>query len=186
MNRIPIIVLSFSLTSPSWAKTTPQTQVHVKLLGKPCLLQGPFDEPTLNSIHSIGPDQIYPSFASPDSQEARQTTRQAIDKVKTVNNQLPSVFDRYREKLAKRLEAQLAFLDALKLGKSEGLIKAARKYLEKNAEKRFETLLKKKTSAKETQDQLFEIYNDGIEPDPEEEFHRALKKLNVQYTCSFE
>ena len=33
---------------------------------------------------------------------------------------------------------------------------------------------------------LLDYYDGCIEPDPEEEFHRAVKLLGVQYVCSFE
>ena len=39
---------------------------------------------------------------------------------------------------------------------------------------------------RELTDQLYDLYNEGIEADPEEEFHRAIQRMNVQYTCSFE
>ncbi len=57
--------------------------------------------------------------------------------------------------------------------------------------KEFETALKKADAAKTlakpaTQESLLEAFNDSIEPDPEEEFHRAIQRLGVQYTCSFE
>lgn len=184
----------FCLPSPGWAKTTPQTEIRVTLLGQSCLLQGPFDEATLKMIHSIGPAQIYPNIQSPDSPHALEQTRHALSQLRS-STSLPSLLDRYREKLGKRFDAQIAFLNGLEVvpknAQYASLQKAGKLYLKKEDINSFESLLKKLLhSKKETQksigEQLFDLYNEGIEQDPEEEFHRAIKKLNVQYTCSFE
>jgi hypothetical protein len=58
-------------------------------------------------------------------------------------------------------------------------------------QKEFAAAVKKAETAKslgkaETADALFEIFNEGIEADPEEEFHRAIQRMGVQYACSFE
>jgi hypothetical protein len=105
--------------------------------------------------------------------------------------------DRYRDKLSNRFKAQLAFLNAMEEYKNThqpaSLQKVGKEYLTPKGFRSFLTPLKKLETAKknpsqerETLEQIFDTYNEEIEPDPESEFHRAIKKLNVQYTCSFE
>jgi hypothetical protein len=106
--------------------------------------------------------------------------------------------DRYRERLTKRIEAQLAFIDAL-----EALKRERKNTLLRGLERRIVSPTKLKEFAaqsrkveamgdlgsgrgKEAAEQLFQAYNDAIEADPEEEFHAAIHRMNVQYTCTFE
>jgi hypothetical protein len=37
-----------------------------------------------------------------------------------------------------------------------------------------------------TLDQLSKTYGEAIEPHPEEEFHRAIQRLNIRYGCVLE
>ena len=181
----------------SWAKVVPSTNVHVTLLGRPCILEGPFDEPTLKIIHSIGPAQIYPKL-EPPFKNANSDLKKAIEKIRS-SQKLPPFLDRYREKLLRRLEAQNAFFEALlffqKDAHSHLLFTLGAKFLQGKNAKNYENLVKKaqsggqdgiKNSDPPIEEQLFDSFNDGIEPDPEEEFHRAIKKLDIQYKCSFE
>lgn len=173
-----------------------RTEVHVTLLGQPCLIQGPFVELILKSIHSIGPAQIYPTLSLQNIPVSLEQSRKALEKIR-LSSSLHSLLDRYREKLRKRLEAQVAFMTALlqsqKVNQSIVLLKTASQYLQGRDLRTFEGLLKKNhlsekanlTNA-ENLDSLFDLFNEAIEPDPEAEFHRAIKKLGIQYICSFE
>ncbi len=189
------------LSIQSTSIASPQTEVHVTLLGQPCLIQGPFDETILKSIHSMGPAQIYPTFTSNNIPSSLEQSRKALEKIRSSSG-LHALLDRYREKLRKRLEAQVAFLTALlqsqKANKNSFLLKTAGQYLQVRELQTLEGLLKKKqpssnklsdklgTLSTETLDVIFDLFNDSIEPDPEAEFHRAIKKLGIQYTCAFE
>ncbi len=186
----------FTCLNTAWPKTTPQTEIHVILLGQPCLLLGPYDEPTLKAIHGIGPAQIYPNLSVSNFTVSTEQAQKTLDKIRGMNS-LPSSLDRYREKLGKRLTGQIAFLSTIettqKAHNSSNLSQVAKKFLKNQDLIAFEKLLKKinlpqknTSSFMESMDQIFDFYNDRIEPDPEEEFHRAIKRMNVQYTCSFE
>ena len=52
--------------------------------------------------------------------------------------------------------------------------------------KNFEELAKRFEKNEIGVAQLLEAYSPGIEPDPEEEFHRAIHRINVKYQCTFE
>lgn len=186
-----------NLPRAAWAIIAgPQTKIHVRLLGQPCLLQGPFDELTLKTIHSIGPAQIYPTLSTTDLNSSLDEAQKSLEKIKRVNS-IPSLLDRYRDKLGKRLEAQIAFFEGLNLikttHKSVHFLETGKKHLKNNDFRQFEILLKKIDSPgkgtlpiQELMEQIFDLYNESIEPDPEAEFHRAIKKINVEYMCSFE
>jgi len=191
-----IVLLTSSFwAKPILAKTTPQTQIHVTLLGQPCLLQGPLDESTLRLIHAIGPAQLYPTLLSSDPNLSKSEAKKALEKIRSASN-LPSLLDSYREKLGKRLEAQIAFLESIgiatKTHQSLALQKTSKKYLKQepfqliHLFKSIDAPSKHHTVMRDVIDQAFDLFNDNIEPDPEEDFHRAIKKLNIQYHCSFE
>jgi hypothetical protein len=192
-----VLILATLLFSPAvFAKTTPKTQeIRVFLLGQLCLIQGPFEQATLKRIHDIGPAQIYPNLSSLGPPQEKVQIQDASKKLRT--SPVPALLDRYKEKLLNRFDAQIAFLDALnsyrKTLKAGIILKTGKDHLREKDFKKFQLLVNKlgsssPTSAKgrEMLEQLFDLYNEAIEPDPESEFHRAIKKLNVQYTCSFE
>lgn len=166
-------------------------EIRITLFGQPCLLQGPLDENALRAIHSLSPDQLYPSM---ENALTAAPTRRALDKLRAIAG-APAGLDRYRERLAKRFEAQSLMLAALEstrtTGKAATLLAAAKSKLTGKRRQNFEGTVKKAEAAKtlnkaETLDALFDSFNDGIEPDPEEEFHRSIQRMGVQYACSFE
>ncbi|CAM6054746.1 unnamed protein product [Sphagnum tenellum] len=170
--------------------TTAKTEIRVTLLGQPCTLEGPFDAEMLKAIHGIGPAQIYPTLSANNIPDSLEQSKKALDKIRA-NNSFHSLLDRYREKLRKRLEAQVNFLTALQKAKSTNetnpLLKMVSLYLGPKELKSFAALLKKSPHfPPDTIEALLEQFNDAIEPDPETEFHRAIKKLGIQYLCVFD
>jgi hypothetical protein len=197
-----ILFLSAGELPSSWATTSPHTETHVNLLGQPCLLEGPYDGATLRAIHAIGPAQLYPVLSVSEPGQSVEEAKQTLNKIRTTAN-LPSLLDRYRDKLGKRIEAQIAFLEvvpsAQKTKDLSTFIKVGKRAIRPPGLQQFEGLINKLKTAsnakgpktntvsyQESVEQIFDLYNDKIEPDPEEEFHRAIKKLNIQYRCSFE
>jgi hypothetical protein len=177
------------LSALTQANTGPATEIRVSLFGQPCVLQGPADERTLRLIHSLSPEQLYPQR---DTSLASAPTRRALDKLHSISG-APAALDRYRERLGKRLEAQVALLETLesfqKTHKPTPVYAVGKKYLAGRRLKEFDAAIKKAEGTKVSSsaaDSIFDAFSDGIEPDPEEEFHRAIHRMNVQYTCSFE
>lgn len=188
--------------SPTVVKSSSKVhEIRVTLFGQPCVLQGPLEIETLRAIHELSPEQIYPTYMA---EEASQGTtgiqvRKAIQKLKNGSPRIPSMLDRYRERLSKRLNELLVFVEWMEAYKKDGnvaaLIALSKKNLPARTAQTFEaaakklTLPKSKSAKGATQDvraQLFEIYSEGIESDPQEEFHRAIRKMNVNYNCTFE
>lgn len=188
-----ILCILAASSSAEPASAAPSAELKVSLFGQPCVLQGPVDAKILKAIHSLSPEQLYPErgptlLADP--------TRRALDKLKATP--VPSALDRYRERLTRRLEAQAVLLDSLesfrKTHKPAPVLAIARKYLAGKQLKEFESALKRAEPVKDLAsergrdvlDVVFDAFSERIEADPEEEFHRAIHRMQVQYTCSFE
>lgn len=168
------------------------TELPVQLFGSPCMLQGPVDEKTLRAIHAISPDQITPEVP----QRSSKGVTRALDSVKKDKSPHPSL-DRYRDKLIARLEGQAAFWRGyegfLKNKNTAAWLALVKPFLRPGLEARVAASLRGLASAnfKKPEDQeklhaAFDVVCDAIEPDPEEEFHRAIGKLKVQYRCSYD
>ncbi len=187
-------------------------EIRIQLLGQPCLLEGPpsLDEGTLRKIHSLGPAQIYPTLSVQDPIRSIRAIKKSLTQLETFSN-LPAPvseqYRKYRDRLAMRLNAEIAFLSSLEsYQKSQNLadFKAAiRPFLREKGLKYFEEILQKVDFAQVAQvnekkhdsntvhyrsllEELFDSFNDDIEPDPENEFHQATKLLKLKYVCSFE
>lgn len=181
------IAVYLTLLGASFTQSS-AAEIKVTLFGQPCLLQGPTDVATLKLIHSISPAEIDPT----DSADLKRI----LAKIKSpASLSLPPQLDHYRESLTKRLEAQIAFHEASeifsKTGKIDALAALEQKYFSSRESKTAKTYqaqlakFAKKGPATETYS-LMEVFNEGIEPDPEEEFHRAIHKINIEYNCSYD
>jgi hypothetical protein len=181
-------------SSPSPAPTlTPKTQTRVKLFTQDCLLIGPFSEAVLQSIHSISPEKMPQKETLLPNGEA---ARKFLETVKKASG-LPPGLDRYRERLAKRLEAWVAFFNGLKPAgtplKPDALLTSAKGSIQGPSGQQFEALARKLAKTEKgaawssaSMEQLLAAYDLAIEPDPQEEFHRAIGKMDVRYNCSFD
>ncbi len=163
-------------------------QVQVLLFGQPCQLVAPmssFSEQNLKAIHQISPEQT-PLSESP------QSLKSSIDKLQSAQD-LPQVFLKYREQRTRKLEAQLKFEESIifahKTGDSVRFSEATKTLIHP---KRHAMLIKKIQAAlkagpsQRAWDELRIYFQDFSGPDGEEDFHRLLRRLKVQYQCSFE
>lgn len=168
------------------------TQIDVKLFGHDCKLEGPVDERALRAIHAISPDQI-----TPDSSLGGSKPYLKSIEILKKNKEMSPQFDRYRERLAARLEAQAAFWQEFeKLPKTRAidtLLKSLKRHLRPGKESAALTELRKlkdassKTDAARTiLDTAFSAFNDAIEMEPDDDFHRAIHKLQIQYLCDYD
>ncbi len=92
------------------------SQIQIILFGQPCMLQGPFDSKALQEIHSISPEEIYPT--TPGKNANLEQARKALEKIRALKS-LPAALTPYRDRLIKRLEAQLNFFTALNTYKKD-------------------------------------------------------------------
>lgn len=167
------------------------TRISVTLFGQPCTLSGPLplDDAGLKAIHSISPEQIPPELSLAKARESLDTLKKA--------GQLPSALDVYREQLVKRIQAQIAFHEGwsatLKSGRSQELLNAVAPYLAGRKKAGFEKAVKnlglrsKASGWKQPELEALSIsFEDAAPVHPEEEFHKAIRKMNVSYSCTFE
>ncbi len=162
-------------------------EIKVTLFNQPCTLSGPFHEQALQAIHAISPERI-------PAQQSLSSVKAALIQVRETKN-IPSVLQNYQGRLSRRLEAQFQFLEQFMVLKKSGDVKH---FLESTARlvpapAPFKTAVEaeaKKTNPKkwnkETIAKITEIFESGIEPYPEEEFHRTIERAGVRYACSFD
>lgn len=180
------------------AKPGAVNEIQVTLFGQPCLMNGPLPKETLTLLHEVSPERVPPEATV----EQMKKIREKLAKLQGV----PLPLEQYREHLRKRLSAKIAIEEAL------GRNRASRKGL-KGAESRkaFDTLMKNLKEhvstvafpAFEAQqrksleasgwlwsdgfvDGLREKYEEVIQPETQEEFHKAIRLAKIQYVCSFD
>ncbi len=187
MNRPLSISLNFLLIFLLPMGATAQTpavkkmaEIKVTLFGQPCALSGPFSEKNLKLIHSISPEQIPWPKKSEQIPPQLQLLKQS---------DIPAPLLIYTGRMEKRLLAWQGYLDlektkpAIQIEYGEKLKSLVPPLSQSSFSKNFQELLAKNTASKEKVSELFQA---SIEPDPQEEFHRVLNKINVRYVCAFE
>ena len=171
------LALSLLLLLSSAAKTD---EISVSLFHQNCKMSGPLSQSLLKSIHAISPDQL-------TSGETSALLRNSLAQLQKASG-IPAALDRYREKMAKYLEANISFYDgverATKSGKVEPFLEITRKYMNGSPRTEFETTAKK--VGVKNLDSLRDPFNELAQPNPEEEFHRAIRKMKLKYDCSYE
>lgn len=188
-----ILLIFFVLLSPLAAiGVSSGAKIDVKLFGRPCVLNGPVSEAVLKEIHALSPEVVYPEDIFNEVSVAHTDYLRKIREKAQKSVALPLQLDRYREKLGKRLDAEVAFFDAFlqakKDGKADKLLAVGKRFLPEKRAKEFEAGVKAKMplKTKGAGVQLLELFHDGIEPDPQDLFHRAIEKIKVYYQCTFE
>ncbi len=162
-------------------------QVQVMLFGQPCSLDGPseFSGSQLRSIHQVSPEQTPLS----DSVAA---LRASLERIQSAGD-LPATFVKYRDQRRSRLDARLRFEEAVakahRSGDANAFSEATRSLIHS---RRHPPLVKKLQAAlkagpsQRAWDEVREYFVEFSGPDGEEDFHRTLRRLKIQYHCSFE
>lgn len=169
-------------------------EIRVNLFGQPCTMEGPFTKPQLTSLHEISPEKIPPA-ASP----AQMKT--ILAKTGQIKG-FPLPIEQYRDHLRKRLSAKIALEEAIASAKKTkandankslgALLTNLKEHVSTLQYAGFETATKKAFEANASV--LNEVFFEGlrerfenvIQPDTEEEFHKAIRIVKVQYVCVFD
>lgn len=165
-------------------------EISVKLFGQNCKLSGPIAGKDLQTIHQISPEQIQINDLS------QSASKELLEKIQGLSS-VPQFLSHYKEKLIRRLMATVAYyqgLNAFKTtGKIEALTGAVDVFIEGKQSGQFKTLLKSLETKEKlipwsqgSLDQIKENYFLKLGGLPEQEFHRAIEKNEVFYTCAFE
>jgi hypothetical protein len=169
-------------------------EIQVTLFGQPCTMSGPFPKNTLILLHEISPEKI-----PPDATVARM--RQTLKKASELKS-LPLPLQQYRDHLRKRLSAKIALEEALtQSGKSaakqnpEKALASALANLKEHVSTlqypAFESKAKAELKARGSWNESFtqslrDSFLNQIQPDTEEEFHKAIRLTKIQYVCTFD
>lgn len=141
----------------------------------------------LDQVHALTPGSIFP-VESPDQVARAVTTLNA-------NPTIPEAFKSYRSKLKSHLQSLDTFFQASKEASEKNDAKVFMNGVHKHILRNKKTLVEKsaflaqKLPAKERTQKivdLLEVYKESIEPNPEPEFHRALKEMKIRYDCDFD
>jgi hypothetical protein len=159
-------------------------------------MNGPFPRATLVLIHEVSPERVPPN-ATIDQMKKIRT------KVLQLKN-VPMPIEQYREHLRKRLSAKIAFAEALGPAKKQAsgpteskkalanFLKNVKEHVSTLQYPAFEEAAKKALEANQFAwnesftEPLREKYEEVIQPETQEEFHKAIRLSKVQYVCSFD
>ena len=162
-------------------------QVQVMLFGQPCSLDGPseFSGSQLRSIHQVSPEQ------TPLSDSAA-ALRASLERIQSAGD-LPAAFVKYRDQRKSRLDARLKFEEAVAKAHRSGDANAFSESTRSLLHARRHPLLVKKLQAalragpsQRAWDEVRDYFVEFAGLDGEEDFHRTLRRLKIQYHCSFE
>lgn len=104
----------------------------------------------------------------------------------------------YREQQVRRVQSWIAFHRAMasarKTGAGENFLENIREHLLKSKLKDFESRAREMMKTSQPgkpwspllQDRLTMLFDDSIVPDPEEDFHRAIRQSKIVYSCDFD
>ena len=167
-------------------------EIQVTLFGQPCTMSGPFARTSLTLLHEISPEKIPPDLTLEQMRRIRTKTGDLKN--------MPMPIEQYRDHLRKRLSAKIAFDEAISQAKKS---KDSKKSIDP-----FVTNLKEHISPlqypgfAEATKKSFEVggsiwneafiasvrerFENSIQPDTEEEFHKAIRAAKIQYVCAFD
>jgi hypothetical protein len=203
-SRIPslfsVIFLSLTLSSsadstgPSAKNDGKNQEIAVTLFGQPCAMSGPFARPLLSLLHEISPEKISPDLTVAQMKKIRTKTGEIKG--------MPMVIEQYRDHLRKRLSAKITLEETIEQAKKANPAEAKRVLdaFFKNAKENispirfpgFQAEVQKAfSSAGNIWSAAFvailrEKYEEVIQPDTEEEFHKAIRVAKIQYVCVFD
>ncbi len=169
-------------------------EIRVNLFGQPCTMEGPFTKAQLTSLHEISPEKIPPAASVPQMKSIIAKTTQIKG--------LPLPVEQYRDHLRKRLSAKIALEEAIQSAKKakaaesrkslDALLKNLKEHVSSLQYPSFETGVRKlfESNAHHLTELFFEglreRFEGVIQPDTEEEFHKAIRIAKIQYVCVFD
>ena len=183
---LTLILVPSSFATPISPQKISSQEIPVQLFGQNCLLQGPFGKETLKAIHAISPEQN----PVPSQLSALSKLR---DKITNQKN-LPPGVEVYSEKLKAHLDAKITFLKGKETFQKNKLRAPWLKDLEAHLLPQKRSFFLKQTEQPLLQDlsriealtQLETVYMQSVASTPDEDFHRAIQRLNTWYNCSME
>lgn len=163
-------------------------EINVTLFAHSCSLTGPYSKETLTSIHSVSPAQI-------PEVDNQIKAKSALTKLRSVKN-LPTELDLYIERADRRLQALSDYYEAMSVVKNNRnfapIVEAAKKWVNPSKKTEVLELIRKSEKSKVAaelsgnREKFSELFLAGIEPDPEDDFHRTIGRIGVKYQCTLD
>lgn len=194
---LPVMLLATLFASPSFGAPKADAKVEeiqVTLFGQPCVMNGPFPRASLSQLHEISPEKLPPDLSLDQMKKIRARANDLKG--------MPLSVEQYRDHLRKRLSAKIAFNEAIGPAKKakpdeskktlETFLKNIKEHISTLQYPAFEEAAKKALEgAGSTWSDAFvttlrERFETVIQPDTEEEFHRAIRIAKIQYVCVFD
>lgn len=180
------------VTLPGAEAANSKQEIKVTLFGQTCTMSGPYPTATLQWIHEVSPEKVPPD----QTLEQMKKVRSKLAGAKSVSPEI----DLYRDHLRKRISAKIAFEEAIREAKKKGNTPKSFEIFMINVKEHitptlllsFETSMKKQFAERnsiwegEFAQALKEKFEESIQPETEEEFHKAIRKSNIQYGCNFD
>lgn len=167
-------------------------EIQVTLFGQPCTMSGPFPRPSLTLLHEISPEKIPPDLSVDQMKRVRAKTGNLKG--------MPMPIEQYRDHLRKRLSAKIAIEEAIAQAKKakdarKGLDTALTNLKEHVSPLQYPGFADASRKAFESAGSAWsegfagffrERFDGVIQPDTEEEFHKAIRIAKIQYVCVFD
>ena len=173
-------------------KDSGSQEIRVTLFGQPCTMSGPYPRASLTMLHEISPEKLPPDITLDQMKRVRAKTNDLKG--------MPMPIEQYRDHLRRRLSAKIAFAEAIAAAKKSADPKRALEPFLTNLKEHISTLQFPAfaESARKSFDAGGGVWNEAfttplrerfenvIQPDTEEEFHKAIRLAKIQYVCSFD
>jgi hypothetical protein len=158
------------------------------LFGKKCRLVGAgLTKVQLQSIHSVSPEKVPLAFSGKQVQEALDQFNEI--KKGTLPAQLEVYFDRVKKRLTALSVFYAALDEARNNNKPDVILTKVQPHIGTHSLTELKVQIDKLSANwndSTLRDQAIDVYQKMIEPDPEAEFHRVIKRMKVSYACRFE
>ena len=190
--KVSIFLVFLCLATTRGLAEEKRSEITVTLFGQTCTLSGPVSKGVLENLHGISPEKVPPI---PTLAELKGI-RNHLSQLKTISPEI----DQYKDHLRKRINAKIAFEESLQAAKKKGnpqksldeFLVNIKEHVANHQVESFETAVRrnfqdqKKTWSPEFISLLRDRFENVIQPDPEEEFHKAIRLSQIEYTCNFD
>ncbi len=187
-----VVFAGWGICVSAWAAPAQKQEIKVTLFGQACTMSGPFPTATLQWIHDVSPEKVPPD----QTLDQMKKTRTALSGAKNISPEI----DLYRDHLRKRISAKIAFEEAVREAKKKGnnlksfetFMINVKEHINPLQLSAFESAMKKTFAERNSTwdgdwiTLLKEKFSESIQPETEEEFHKAIRKANIQYGCNFD
>lgn len=168
----------------AWSQRSGEVSIPVRLFESKCTLSGPksrFSVEDLTRIHDLSPEKTL-TFSTSD---AAKDSVVRLDRLKAPAPELESYLSQSRV-YALKLSEFLQKAEALKTDKNkERFLAELSAKLTRRQRRHLEDLASRVLAGEETE-VLIASFGETLGVAPDEEFHRAIRRMKINYNCVFD